>query len=373
VTESLMPPPTVPRPGALPYLAVRGAGAAIEFYRTAFGADVIGEPYQMGDGRIGHAELAMGGGIVYLADEFPDIGFVAPGGGTSVSLVIAVDDADAALGRFRAAGGRIEREPVDDHGSRTAVGVDPFGHRWLMSGPLPAAAATEPIRTGDVVHTSWWTPDADQGRRFYGETLRWAFAADNRTVRDASLSTSLIGDARGSTQFCVYAVADLEAALDRVRAAGGQADEPTDEPYGRTAMCVDNQGLHFALWRLDTAVTRPAANGVHPGDLCYLTYSVASSQAFRDFYTTVLGWTFTPGRVADGWEPADVRPMSGMHGGADAPAIIPMWLVDDIEGALERAVAAGGRVIEAPERRSYGISALAVDTQGGRFYLLQNP
>jgi uncharacterized glyoxalase superfamily protein PhnB len=73
----------VPRPGALPYLSVRGAREAIEFYRLVFDAGLADEPYLMGDGRIGHAELKLGGGTIYLADESPDIGFVAPTGGAS--------------------------------------------------------------------------------------------------------------------------------------------------------------------------------------------------------------------------------------------------------------------------------------------------
>jgi hypothetical protein len=68
--------PRVPYPGALPYLAAADARAAIEFYRTVFDAEV-GEPIVMPDGRIGHCELTMGGGTVYLSDA-PGIGVVAP-------------------------------------------------------------------------------------------------------------------------------------------------------------------------------------------------------------------------------------------------------------------------------------------------------
>ncbi|HEX2399655.1 MAG TPA: glyoxalase, partial [Mycobacterium sp.] len=63
-----------PRPAALPYLAVANAREAIAWYVDTFGASVVGEPFEMDDGRIGHAELAIGGGVLYLADEYPELG-----------------------------------------------------------------------------------------------------------------------------------------------------------------------------------------------------------------------------------------------------------------------------------------------------------
>ena len=72
------PEAIVPRPAALPYLAVAGARDAIAWYVDALGASVVGEPIVMDDGRVGHAELALGGGTLYLADEYPEIGLRAP-------------------------------------------------------------------------------------------------------------------------------------------------------------------------------------------------------------------------------------------------------------------------------------------------------
>src|ERR1700730_4370557 len=65
----LTEPPQVPRPAALPYLSVANARAAITWYVDVFGAVVVGDPIVMDDGRIGHAELSMAGGVLYLADE----------------------------------------------------------------------------------------------------------------------------------------------------------------------------------------------------------------------------------------------------------------------------------------------------------------
>ena len=88
LTEERRPEPTAPpRSAVLAYLTVEDARAAIAWYADAFGATAVGEPIVMDDGRIGHAELALAGGVLYLADEYPEIGLRAPvPGSTSVSL-----------------------------------------------------------------------------------------------------------------------------------------------------------------------------------------------------------------------------------------------------------------------------------------------
>ncbi|GAB2657423.1 VOC family protein [Prescottella soli] len=130
-----------PPAGALPYLTVRGAREALEWYRKAFGAELVGEPIVMDDGRIGHAELRLQTGMVYLAEEFPEMGLTAPeSGATSVSLMLPVDDTDAVLARAHDAGGTVERWISENDGRRNATLIDPFGHRWMLSGPAKGAA-----------------------------------------------------------------------------------------------------------------------------------------------------------------------------------------------------------------------------------------
>lgn len=126
-----------PRPGALPYLTVSEARAAIDWYTTVFGAEIAGDPVVMDDGRIGHAELIFPTGMVYVAEEFPEMGLTAAeAGATSVSLMLPVDDTDGVLARARAAGGTVERWITESHGHRNATLLDPFGHRWLLVGPV---------------------------------------------------------------------------------------------------------------------------------------------------------------------------------------------------------------------------------------------
>jgi uncharacterized glyoxalase superfamily protein PhnB len=127
------------RSAVVPYLAVADARRAIDWYREVFGAELAGEPIVMPDGRIGHAELTLAAGTIYLADAHPEIGVTAPRAGeATVSLMLPVDDADAVRARALAAGATGDREPYDGYGSRNAWIVDPFGHRWGLHSPLPS-------------------------------------------------------------------------------------------------------------------------------------------------------------------------------------------------------------------------------------------
>ncbi len=118
----------------VPYLIVADAAAALEFYVTGLGA-VEDYRLMMPDGKVGHAELQFGGRRVYVADEFPAEGQLAPRPGTRspVGLVLHVDDVDGAVQRARAAGATIDRDVVEEgFGARSAWLSDPFGHRWNL-------------------------------------------------------------------------------------------------------------------------------------------------------------------------------------------------------------------------------------------------
>jgi uncharacterized glyoxalase superfamily protein PhnB len=136
---------TVAQPAVSVYLCARDAAAAIEFYREAFGAI---ETLRMtgDDGRIGHAELTIGGTTVMLADEHPEIGFVSPQtlGGSPVSLYLRVEDVDVTYDRAVAAGATGERPPADQfYGERNATLRDPFGHHWMLTHTLEEVSPEE--------------------------------------------------------------------------------------------------------------------------------------------------------------------------------------------------------------------------------------
>ena len=360
--------PTVPRAAMLPYLAVADARAAIDWYVDALGAILIGEPVTMDDGRIGHAELALSGGVFYLADEYPEFGLRAPAPrGVSVSLMLAVPDADAAVRRAGERGATVEREPYEAHGSRTATVVDPFGHRWMLSGPLTGAVV--PIQHGDVGFVSVWTPDADRAATFYAHVLGWAVDPATHEVTNTTGRIGLFSVPGAPTMLCCYAVADLDGARRSIEDAGGRTGRTLEFDFGTVLDATDPSGVPFAVFRPTPGTPRPALNGAGPGEVSYLTYQVPDSASFREFYARTLNWSFQPGRVDDGWEIEGTHPMAGVAGGFDRSVTVPMWTVDDVEAAVERVRAAGGTVVEEPSRQSYGTSALCTDDQGSRFYL----
>jgi PhnB protein len=118
-----------------PYLAIKNAAKALEFYKKAFGAS---EHYKlmMPDGRLGHAELRLGDSLIMLSDEFPEYGGKAPDtlGGSPVSIHLYVDDVDAFFQAALGAGAK-ERQPVMDqfYGDRAGQLEDPFGHLWWVA------------------------------------------------------------------------------------------------------------------------------------------------------------------------------------------------------------------------------------------------
>jgi predicted enzyme related to lactoylglutathione lyase len=371
--------PAVAPGGAIPYLAVRGAREALTWYVDQLGAQVQGHPVVMPDGRIGHAELALGGGAIYLADEYPEIGVVAPAPDAApVSLVLQVPDVDETLADVRAAGARVLREPYEGYGHRGATIVDPFGHRWMLQTPLPSVAPPAiAYAPGDAGYTSLWVPDVDRAADFYASVLGWTYETDHqgqgRQVLGATPRQGLFGGQDRSTLFAAYVVEDVRAAIDRVRAAGGSAEEPSQEPWGLSAMCTDNQGARLTVYQPadpDAEGEEPPLHGLQAGDIAYVTMQVPDSSKARDFYGAVLGWEFSPGRVDDGWQVTNTRPMTGLSGGHDELTLVPMWRVDDIDDAVTRVRAASGRASD-PERQPYGITADCEDDQGTKFYLGQ--
>src|ERR1700684_1472973 len=118
-----------------PYMTVRDAARAIEFYKQAFGAvekGVMKGP----DGKVMHAELRIGDSVLMLGDEFPHMGALSPQstGGAGMGLHIYTDDVDSAFERAVKAGATVEM-PVADMfwGDRYGKLADPFGHKWSIA------------------------------------------------------------------------------------------------------------------------------------------------------------------------------------------------------------------------------------------------
>jgi PhnB protein len=121
--------------GAIPYLSIRNAAAAIDFYKRAFGATELLRMTQP-DGRVGHAELHIAGAVVMLADEFPEMDIRSPQalGGSPVTIHLYVEDVDRFAARAIGAGLEVLRPIADQfYGDRSGFFQDPFGHRWSFS------------------------------------------------------------------------------------------------------------------------------------------------------------------------------------------------------------------------------------------------
>jgi uncharacterized glyoxalase superfamily protein PhnB len=240
-----------------PYLCVRDAAAALEWYRTYFAADVSG--IVEWEGKIGHAEVDVSGAVFYLSDEAPQLGVVAPDGtSASVSIVIQVAAVEEFVARAEQGGAVVQRPIEESHGSRNAWLLDPFGHRWNVGTPTytpeQVAARRAPSEPYYMTLTS---PDVERGAAFYGAVLGWEFSEPNSSGGRHVVNTEMpIGLRPPENPFSTtepgqidmwFTVRDFDDAVNRVRASGGVVVSVTAYDSGREAICTDDQGVTFKL------------------------------------------------------------------------------------------------------------------------------
>ena len=119
-----------------PYMAIKGAREAIDFYISAFGAEEIFALVDPSDGRIGHAEIKLAGTTIMISDEYPDFGAIGPDtlGGSPIKLHLYVDDADSMFANALDLG-CTEVRPMKDQffGDRSGMLVDKYGHTWTLA------------------------------------------------------------------------------------------------------------------------------------------------------------------------------------------------------------------------------------------------
>ena len=132
-------------PQVTPYLIVKGAAAAIDFYSSVFGTTERMRMPGPGD-TIGHCELQLGDSIIMLADEYAEMDIFGPKtiGGSPVIISVYVDDVDAVFDRALQQGARSLR-PVETqfYGDRSGQFEDPFGHRWSIASHVEDVSAEE--------------------------------------------------------------------------------------------------------------------------------------------------------------------------------------------------------------------------------------
>lgn len=131
-----------------PYLTIKGAAEAIEFYKKAFGAtETMRMP--MPDGKVAHAEIRIGNSVIMLHDEAPQWDALSPPsiGGTASSIMLYVDDVDAVVKRALEAGATSTMEVADQfYGDRAGGVKDPFGHKWHIATHIEDVAPDEMSR-----------------------------------------------------------------------------------------------------------------------------------------------------------------------------------------------------------------------------------
>jgi uncharacterized glyoxalase superfamily protein PhnB len=242
-------------PALTPYIMVSDARRAIGWYTEVLGAQPRGEHYVNADGTIGHAEVGLGDAVLMLSEPsnlWPDVPVRAPQAPTTFThtLHLQVDDVDGTTERARRSGASVEREPTDQPYGRGAVIVDPFGHRWMLL--RPPAGATR-LRQGDVANVTMAAPDTQRGKAFYEAVLQVPFTETHpgawRTTETRPPLGILPSPGAELEVQLTFRVDDIAAAVERVRAAGGQAAEPQRRPFGLLAECVDDQGATFRLWQ----------------------------------------------------------------------------------------------------------------------------
>jgi PhnB protein len=136
-----------------PYLRLRGASEAIEFYKTVFGAEELFRLTEPG-GRIGHAEIRIGKTVLMLSDEYPECGVQGPQslGGTTFAIHLHVEDADALIEHAVRAGATLVRPAADQfYGERSGTIRDPFGHEWLLGHEIEKVTTEEMQRRYDAM------------------------------------------------------------------------------------------------------------------------------------------------------------------------------------------------------------------------------
>jgi PhnB protein len=125
--------------GVVPYLMVRGASEAAEWYKRAFGAEEVMRMPEEGGTRLMHCHLRINNGDLFMSDEFPeyDAGAILGDGPRGVSMFLGVDDADTWYNRAVEAGATV-RMPIADQfwGDRFGEVIDPYGHSWAFGSPI---------------------------------------------------------------------------------------------------------------------------------------------------------------------------------------------------------------------------------------------
>jgi PhnB protein len=277
--------PPISMPRVLPQLSVRGGRAAIEFYKSGFGAI---EQYRIG-GTDAHeavvAQLSVGGATFWVADESPAHANHSPEslGGTTARMLLIVDDPRATVRRAVAAGATEVRPVKEEHQWLLGRIADPFGHHWEIGKPLidwppplvehddhaspssssmagdsrPSDEESKVFRPGGVSYLHIPSPEPERSTAFYQAAFDWSIREDDGSPAFEDGTGHVIGHfitdlpVAGDAGFLPYVyVENVDEALSRVTANGGTIVRPPF-PEGElwVATVHDPNGNLLGLWQ----------------------------------------------------------------------------------------------------------------------------
>ena len=408
------------RRSAIPYLSVRGAAAAIEFYKKAFGATEELRLVQP-DGRIGHAEIDINGARVFLADEFPEIGFSSPEslGGSPILISLQVEDVDAMARRAIEAGATVVRPVADQfYGARSGHFRDPFGYTWVISTLTEELSPEEMQRRNAEVSRRQAGASAQAGpaeerppyirEGFHSitpyliiagagkwiEFVKEAFGAEERfrvgrsgqedviMHAEVKIGDSMIELADAIPQYpampCTLLLreSDPDAVYDRAIEAGAKAMEPvSDKPYGsRGGTIVDAWGNR---WHISKPVgpgndifgrfrsITPHLYARQPVDLIeFLKAAFGGEEIYR---AQMPDGSIAHAQVRIG---DSIVALAGGHGAyTPMPTTLHLYMAD-ADATYEQALGAGATSIQPPANQPYGErNAGIADPFGNRWFI----
>lgn len=400
-----------------PYLSVKGAAAAIEFYEKAFGATELFRLNQP-DGRIGHATIDIGGAKVYLADEFPETGFKSPEslGGSPVLIHVDVPDVDEAARRAVAAGATVVRPVADQfYGARAGQFRDPFGYTWHLSTrkedvspeemrrraaaseqqapvepPAAPGKAVNPIREGFhsvtpyvvISNAARWL---DFVKRAFGAEEHFRAkrpgAEDVIMHAEVKIGDSMIEVADANPEYpptpstLLLRVSDPDAVYARAVAAGATVfDAVTDHDYGsRGGTVKDASGNRWHIFAPTPGSNLFAAFGsvtphLYALEPVQLIEFIENAFGGKEVYRAEMpggGIPHAQVRIGD-----SIVALAGGHGPYQPmPSTLHLY-VPDTDAVYQQALNAGAISIQAPADQPYGDrSAGVTDPFGNRWFI----
>ena len=181
------------------------------------------------------------------------IGIFSVPGERTLFCCYAVADVAGARQAILDGGGQVGEPEQFDYGT-VLDATDPQGTRFAVLGALPSEPRPEfnGSGPGDVSYLSYEVADSTAFRAFYSRVLSWTFQPgrtdDSWQVEQTHPMAGVDGGATQSVTVAMWTVQDIDAAVARVREAGGTIiDEPSQTPYGKSAQCTDDQGTRFYL------------------------------------------------------------------------------------------------------------------------------